>query len=157
MPKIDIAAVPVQQIASYPAKFAAVIAGREKQRLGDAVGLTQFGVNITRIRPGSASALLHWHEQEDEFVYVLEGELVLREDGGECLLRPGDAAGFKAGSGIGHCLVNRGPGDAVYLEIGTRAASERVHYSDVDMIMERDSSGRRYRNRSGTSIEDEQA
>ncbi len=156
MPKIDIAAVPVQQITSYPAKFAAVIAGREKQRLGDAVGLTQFGVNITRIRPGSASALLHWHEQEDEFVYVLEGELVLRENGGECLLRPGDAVGFKAGSGIGHCLVNRGPDDAVYLEIGTRAASERVHYSDVDMIMERDSSGRRYRNRSGTSIEDEQ-
>jgi uncharacterized cupin superfamily protein len=154
MPRIDITAVPAQPITSYPARFAAVIAGREKQRLGDAVGLTQFGVNMTRIKPGSASALRHWHEQEDEFVYVLEGELVLRENGDECLLKAGDAAGFKAGSGIGHCLVNRGARDAVYLEIGTRAVSERVHYSDVDMIMERDSTGRRYRTRSGVPIED---
>jgi uncharacterized cupin superfamily protein len=154
MPKIDIATVLAQQITSYPAKFAAVIAGREKQKLGDAVGLTQFGVNITRIKPGSASALRHWHEQEDEFVYVLEGELVLHENDGERVLRPGDAAGFKAGSGIGHCLHNRGSRDAVYLEIGTRAASERVHYSDVDMIMERDNRGRVYRSRSGAPIED---
>jgi uncharacterized cupin superfamily protein len=156
MPKIDIATVPAQQIAAYPAKFAAVIAGREKQRLGDAAGLTQFGVNITRIKPGSASALRHWHEQEDEFIYMLEGELVLRENDGESMLRPGDAAGFKAGSGIGHCLINRGSRDAVYLEIGTRAASERVHYSDVDMVMERDSGGRRYRSRSGAPIEQEE-
>ncbi len=155
MPKIDIAMVPAQQTTSYPAKFAAVIAGREKQRLGDAVGLTQFGVNITRIKPGSASALRHWHEQEDEFVYMLEGELVLRENDGEWLLKPGDAAGFKAGSGIGHCLVNRGTRDAVYLEIGTCAASERVHYSDEDLIMQRDGGGRRYRTRSGAPIEGE--
>jgi len=73
MPKIDMATVPPQRIAAYPAKFAAVIAGREKQRLGDAVGLTQFGVNITRIKPNSASSLRHWHEQEDEFIYMLEG------------------------------------------------------------------------------------
>jgi uncharacterized cupin superfamily protein len=152
MPKIDIALVPAQQITSYPAKFAAVIAGREKQRLGNAVGLTQFGVNITRIKPGSASALRHWHEQEDEFVYMLEGELVLRENDGEWLLKPGDAAGFKAGSGIGHCLINRGTRDAVYLEIGTRSACERVHYNDEDLIMERDGSGRRYRTRSGVTI-----
>ena len=155
MPKIDMATVPPQRIAAYPAKFAAVIAGREKQRLGDAVGLTQFGVNITRIKPNSASSLRHWHEQEDEFIYMLEGELVLHENDGECLLRPGDAAGFKSGSGIGHCLYNRGNRDAVYLEIGTRAASERVHYSDVDMIMERDGSGRRYRTRSGEELADE--
>jgi uncharacterized cupin superfamily protein len=99
MPKIDISTVPAQQIASYPKKFAAVIAGRDKQRLADAVGLTQFGVNITRVKPGSASSLRHWHEQEDEFIYMLEGELVLAENEGETVLRPGDAAGFKAGSG----------------------------------------------------------
>src|SRR5256885_7965886 len=123
MPKIEIAKIQAQRIASYPKEFAPVISGREKQKIGDAAGLTQFGVNITRIKPGSASALRHWHEQEDEFVYMLEGELVLRENDGEWLLKPGDAAGFKAGSGIGHCLVNRGTRDAVYLEIGTRAAS----------------------------------
>ena len=154
MPKIDIAMIPAQQITSYPKKFAAVIAGREKQRLGDAVGLTQFGVNVTRIKPGSASALRHWHEQEDEFIYMLEGELVLAENDGETVLKPGDAAGFKAGSGSGHCLINRGTGDAIYLEIGTRAASERVHYPDVDLIMERGGSGRRYLSRSGEPIQD---
>ncbi len=131
-----------------------MIAGREKQRLGDAVGLTQFGVNVTRIKPGSASALRHWHEQEDEFIYMLEGELVLAENDGETVLKPGDAAGFKAGSGIGHCLINRGTRDAIYLEIGTRAASERVHYPDVDLIMERGGSGRRYLSRSGEPIQD---
>jgi uncharacterized cupin superfamily protein len=154
MPKIDIEKIAAQQIASYPKEFAPVISGRSKQRIGDAVGLTQFGVNITRIKAGSASALRHWHEQEDEFIYMLEGELVLREDQGETVLKPGDAAGFKAGSGIGHCLINRSTVDAIYLEVGTRAASERVHYSDVDLIMERDRAGRRYLNRSGAPVGD---
>jgi uncharacterized cupin superfamily protein len=152
MPKIDIAKVPAQPIASYPKEFAPVISGREKQRIGDAVGLTQFGVNITRIKAGSASALRHCHEQEDEFIYMLEGELVLRENDGETVLRPGDAAGFKAGSGIAHCLVNRTPRDAVYLEVGTRAKSERVHYPDVDFMMERDATGRRFFRKSGEPI-----
>jgi uncharacterized cupin superfamily protein len=153
MPRIDIGRVPAQQIASYPKEFAQVISGREKQRIGDAVGLTQFGVNITRIKAGSASALRHWHEQEDEFVYMLEGELVLCEDDGETVLKAGDAAGFKAGSGVAHCLVNRTERDAIYLEVGTCAESERVHYPDVDFMMERDASGRRYFRKSGERIE----
>jgi uncharacterized cupin superfamily protein len=152
MPKIEISGVPAQQIASYPKDFAQVIAGREKQRIGDEVELTQFGVNITRIKAGSASALRHWHEQEDEFIYMLDGELILRENDGETVLKPGDAAGFKAGSGIAHCLVNRSARDAVYLEVGTRAKSERVHYPDVDFMMERDESGRRYFRKSGEPI-----
>ncbi|HKN08180.1 MAG TPA: cupin domain-containing protein [Pseudomonadota bacterium] len=152
MPKIDITAVPAERIGSYPKKFATVIAGREKQKLGDAAGLTQFGVNITRIKPGSGSALRHCHEHEDEFIYMIEGELVLQENDGETVLSPGDAAGFKAGSGIGHCLINRGTADAIYLEVGTRAASKREHYSDVDLVMERDGSGRRYLNRSGVIV-----
>ena len=119
----------------------------------DAVGLTQFGVNITRIKAGSASALRHWHEQEDEFVYMLEGELVLCENNGETVLKAGAAAGFKAGSGLAHCLVNRSDRDAIYLEVGTRAESERVHYPDVDFMMERDASGRRYFRKSGQRIE----
>jgi uncharacterized cupin superfamily protein len=154
MPKIEIARIPAQPIASYPKEFAPVISGREKQKIGDAVGLTQFGVNITRIKPGSASALRHWHEQEDEFIYLLEGELVLQEDAGETVLKAGDAAGFRAGSGVGHCLVNRSRHDAVYLEVGTRAESERVHYPDVDFMMERDSVGRRYFRKSGEPIRD---
>jgi uncharacterized cupin superfamily protein len=154
MPKIDMAKVPAEQIASYPKEFASVISGREKQKIGDAVGLTQFGVNITRIKAGSASALRHWHEQEDEFILMLDGELVLRENDGETLLKAGDAAGFKAGSGIAHCLVNRTDRDAVYLEIGTRAKSERVHYPDVDFMMERDETGRRYFRKSGEPIRD---
>ena len=89
MPRIDIAKIAAQQIASYPKEFAAVISGREKQKLGDVAGLTQFGVNVTRIKAGSASALRHSHEQEDEFIYVLEGELVLAENDGETVLRPG--------------------------------------------------------------------
>jgi uncharacterized cupin superfamily protein len=154
MPKIDIAAIPAQQIASYPREFAPVISGREKQRLGDAAGLTQFGVNITRIRAGSASALRHTHEAEDEFIYMLAGELVLAENGGETVLRAGDAAGFKAGSGIAHCLINRSDRDALYLEVGTRAKSERVHYPDVDFFMERDERGRRWYRKSGEPIKE---
>ena len=154
MPKIDIAKVPAQPIASYPKEFAAVISGREKQRIGDAVGLTQFDVNITRIRPQSASALLHAHANEDEFIFMLEGELVLHENDGEVVLKPVDAAGFKAGSGIAHCLINRGDRDAVYFEVGTRAKSERVHYPDVDFVMERDEDGRRFFRKSGELIRD---
>jgi len=154
MPKIDIAKIPAQQIASYPKEFAAVIAGREKQKIGDAVGLTQFGVNITRIKAGAASALRHWHEQEDELIYMLEGELVLKENDGETVLKPGDAAGFKSGSGIAHCLINRSTRDAVYLEVGTRAKNERVHYPDVDFMMERYETSRRYFRKSDEPIRD---
>ena len=149
MPKIEIEKIPAQQISSYPKEFASVISGREKQRIGDAVGLTQFGVNITRIKAGSASALRHWHEQEDEFIYMLEGELILRENEGETVLRPGDAAGFKAGVANGHHLVNRSQRDAVYLEVGTRAKRERAHYSDVDLVYDRDENGFGFSRKSG--------
>ena len=149
MPKVDIAKVPVRSGSFYPAEFQAGCRGRHKQAIGDAVGLTQFGVNISRIEPGQASALRHWHEQEDEFIYMLEGELVLVEDGGETVLKPGDAAGFKAGSGNGHRLVNRSKRDAIYFEVGSRAKSERVHYPDDDLEMARDEHGRRCLHKNG--------
>jgi len=149
MPKIDIANVPVDTRSGYPAPFDRVVQGRERKRLGNAVGLDQFGVNLTTLKPGAASALRHWHEREDELVYVLQGEVALIEDGGEQLLRPGDAAGFKANSGNGHHLVNRSSRDAVHLEIGTRAKHERGHYPDVDLEVVRDDNGFRYTHKNG--------
>src|SRR5499425_3664649 len=128
VPKIDIAKAMVRTKGVYPEPWRAVCHGREKRALGDAVGLTQFGVNLTRLKPGAASALRHWHEAEDELIYVTEGELVLVENEGETALRPGDAAGFKAGVPNGHHLINRSQRDAVYLEIGTRAPDDRGHY-----------------------------
>ena len=125
------------------------MAGRSRKRLGNAAGLDQFGVNLTTLKPGAASAQRHWHAAEDELVYVLSGEVVLCEDGGETLLRAGEAAGFKAGVADGHCLINRGTVDAVYLEIGTRAARESVDYPDIDMRAERDDKGMRYLHKSG--------
>jgi uncharacterized cupin superfamily protein len=141
MPKIDVAKAPLRTTTIYPEEFKHVCHGREKAALGNVAGLTQFGVNLTRLKPGTASALRHWHENEDEFVYVLEGELVLIEDGGEVVLKSGDAAGFKAGVPNGHHLINKTNRDAVYLEVGTRAASERAHYPDVDLDLVREKDG----------------
>jgi uncharacterized cupin superfamily protein len=149
MPKIDVAKAAVRTKGVYPDPWSAITEGREKTAIGDVTGLTQFGVNLTRLKPGAASALRHWHEAEDEFVYVLEGEITLIEEGGTTVLQPGDAAGFKAGVANGHHLVNRSRRDAIYLEVGTRANRERAHYSDVDLIYERDESGLRFSHRSG--------
>ena len=107
MPKIDIDRVPVKTGSIYPAPFKAMADARARQALGDAAGLTQFGVNLTRLPPGAATAQRHWHEAEDELVFVVSGELVLIEDAGETLLRAGEAAAFKAGHADGHHLVNR--------------------------------------------------
>jgi uncharacterized cupin superfamily protein len=149
MPKIDISKAVVRTKGAYPQPYNSITDGREKAALGNVAGLTQFGVNLTRLKPSAASALRHWHEQEDEFVYVLEGELVLIEDGGETVLKPGDCAGFKAGMPNGHQLVNKSQRDALYLEIGTRAAAERGHYPDVDLVFERDQNGMRFLHKSG--------
>jgi uncharacterized cupin superfamily protein len=149
MPRIDINSVPERKGSGYPDPFRAAYGNRIKQRLGDAAGLTQFGVNLTRIAPGTGTALRHWHENEDEFVYVVEGELVLIEDEGETVLRAGDAAGFKAGVANGHCFVNRSDTDAVVLEVGTRAPTERAHYPDVDLAVVKDDTGFHWLHKSG--------
>jgi uncharacterized cupin superfamily protein len=149
MPKIDIASLPVDNVTNYPDPFWKPLAGRERKRLGNAVGLSQFGVNLTTLKPGAWSSQRHWHRNEDEFVYVISGELVLCEDHGETVLKAGDAAGWKADAGNGHCLVNRGGREAVYLEIGTRVVNETVVYSDIDMRLERDKSGLRYLHKNG--------
>jgi uncharacterized cupin superfamily protein len=149
VPKIDISNLKVDTSTGYPEPFRQAVAGRERKRLGNAVGLDQFGVNLTRLKPGAQSAQRHWHETEDEFVYLVEGELVLSEDGGETILRPGDAAGFKAGVANGHCLINRSAHDAVYLEVGTRAVRDRAQYPDIDLLVRKDENGVRYTHKSG--------
>jgi len=134
MPKIDIAAVPERRGVGYPAPFDAPCADRIRQRLGAAGGLTDFGVNLMHLPPGNWSSQRHWHSHEDEFVYVLEGELVLIEDGGETLLRAGDCAAFAKGTGDGHHMINRSGAVAVYLEVGSRWPEDLTTCSDIDLM-----------------------
>jgi uncharacterized cupin superfamily protein len=149
MPKIDIANLKIEATTGYPEPFRQAVAGRSRKRLGNAVGLDQFGVNLTTLKPGAWSSQRHWHMAEDELIYMLEGEVVLCEDSGETVLKPGDAAGWKANTPNGHCLINRGARDAVYLEIGTRAKRDRASYPDIDMVNEKDETGVRYLHKSG--------
>jgi len=149
LPKIDVNKVPLDTASGYPPPFNKAVQGRGRKRLGRAAGLTQFGVNLCTLKPGAASTHRHWHENEDEFVYVLSGEVVLREDDGETVLKPGDAAAWKAGVANGHCLINRSDRDAVFIEVGTRAPNERAYYSDIDMKVERDDKGIRYTKKNG--------
>jgi len=134
MPKIDIADVPIRLGAGYPEPYARPCSGRTRQRLGAAAGLTDFGVNLMQLPPGGWSSQRHWHSHEDEFVWVLSGELVLIEDDGETLLRAGDAAGFAKGSGNGHHLVNRSSAPASWLEIGSRHPDDLTTCSDIDLM-----------------------
>ncbi|MGH6902364.1 MAG: cupin domain-containing protein [Geminicoccaceae bacterium] len=135
-PALDPQTVPARVGSSYPAPFRAVVEAREKRPLGDALGLSQFGVNLVQLPPGCWSSQRHWHTHEDEFVYVLEGELTLVTDAGEQLLRPGTAAGFPAGRADGHHLINRTDRPATYLEVGTRRDDvDEVDYSDIDMAV----------------------
>ena len=134
MPKIDIDAVPKQLGSGYPAPFDRPCADRIRQRLGNAAGLTAFGVNLTRLPPGGWSSQRHWHSHEDEFVVVLEGELTLVEDGGETLLRAGECAAFPGKSGNGHHLINKSGETAVYLEVGSRDPADVTTCSDIDMM-----------------------
>jgi uncharacterized cupin superfamily protein len=134
MPKLDLSAIPRRQGVGYPAPFAAASAGRIRQRLGDAGGLKDFGVNLMHLPPGNWSSQRHWHSHEDELVYILDGELVLIEDGGETLLRAGDCATFPKNSGNGHHMINRSDRTAVYLEVGARSPGDLTTCSDIDMM-----------------------
>jgi len=136
LPAIDIAAAPVVRGSDYPPPFAERVGARLRRKLGDAAGLTQFGVNLTALPPGCASSMRHWHVHEDEFVYVVEGELTLVTDAGEQLLRAGMCAGFPAGKRDGHHLINRTQRDATFIEIGTRRpGGDEGEYSDIDMAV----------------------
>lgn len=134
-PPLHAAAVPIRTKRSvYPEPFASRMALRDKRVLGDLFGLTNFGVNLTTIRPGGVSALRHAHARQEEFIYVVSGRPTLVTDAGETQLEPGMCAGFKAGSGDAHQLANRTVEDAVYLEIGDRTAGDTVSYPDDDIV-----------------------
>jgi uncharacterized cupin superfamily protein len=133
MPKIKIADAPRQAGTRYPPPFDKPCRDRSWLRLGDAAALTQFGVNLVRLPPGTWSSQRHWHSHEDEFVYILEGELVLVTDEGEEILGAGDCAGFKAGDRNGHCLQNRSSREARFLAVGSRHEDDFGEYPDIDL------------------------
>jgi uncharacterized cupin superfamily protein len=154
MPKIDIATASTRIGSAYPPPFDAPCRDRHRTKLGDAAGLDQFGVNLLRLPPGVWSSQRHWHTAEDEFVWVLEGEVVLIEDEGETILRAGDCAGFKAGVPNGHQIVNRSEREAVLLEVGSRRENEdSCDYPDLDMTVDPEGV---YRHRDGTPYEEAQ-
>jgi uncharacterized cupin superfamily protein len=134
-PALDPRSLPAFTGSGYPEPYRSRVLPREKRKLGDALGLTRIGINLTTLPPGKESAMRHWHTREDEFIYVLSGEVVLRTDAGEQLLAPGMCAGFPAAadSGDGHQLINRGAEPAVYLEVSNRDPADTAHYPDEEL------------------------
>lgn len=131
---IDADTIPSVSGTGYPEPFRQFVAGRSRRRLGDAFGLKNFGVNLTRLSPGAMSSMRHWHVKQDELVYMLEGEVVLVTDTGEQVIRAGMVVGFPAGRQDGHHLINRSTRDAVYLEIGDRLPGDSGTFTDIDML-----------------------
>jgi uncharacterized cupin superfamily protein len=152
--RIDATALTPVVGTTYPPPFDAPCRTRTRTRLGNAAGLMQFGVNLLNLPPGAWSSQRHWHTGGDEFVYVLSGEVVLVTDGGEEILRPGDAAGFLAGDRNGHCLQNRSADDAEVLEIGTRVPGDMAYYNDIDMVAPAGGKPVAYAHRDGTPYPD---
>jgi uncharacterized cupin superfamily protein len=148
--RIDVAAIAPIAGTLYPPPFDEPCRSRARRKLGDAAGLTQFGVNLLHLPPGAWSSQRHWHTASDEFVYVVSGEVTLVSDAGDEVLRAGDAAGFKAGDTEGHCLQNRSASDVYLLEIGTRVAEDAGHYADIDMMAPAGGEPAMYTHRDGT-------
>jgi uncharacterized cupin superfamily protein len=148
------AAVPPRAVQSgYPPDLAAKLGGRVKRVLGDRFGIRSFGVNLTRLPPGAASALRHAHTVQDEFIYILEGTPLLLTDAGETPLAPGMCAGFRGGSGDAHCLVNRSAADVVYLEVGDRLPGDGATYPEDDLAVTVGADGKyRYTRKDGTPV-----
>lgn len=136
-PALDPTTLTPRTGSGYPEPYRSRVLPREKRALGDPLGLTKIGINLTTLPPGKESSMRHWHTLEDEFVYVLSGEVIVKSDGGEQVLTAGMCAGFPAStdgkSGDGHQLINRGSEPAVYLEISNRAKGDEAHYPDVDL------------------------
>lgn len=150
MPKLDLAQVQQKTGSIYPEPYASMMKGRSSLRLGQAGGLTQFGVNLVTLEPGALSSLRHWHLNEDEFVMVLTGECVLVEDEGETVMRAGDCAAFPANTPNGHHFINRSGSVAQFLVVGTKAPREVATYSDVDLKVEIDGTTARFTYKDGT-------
>lgn len=151
--RIDVSALEPIVGTLYPPPFDEPCRARERTKLGDGAGLTQFGVNLLRLPPGASSSQRHWHTGEDEFVYVVSGEVVLVTDAGEEVLNSGSGAGFAANDPNGHCLQNHSAHDAIVLEIGSRVAGSVGHYSDIDMVAPAGGKPAIYTRRDGTPYE----
>jgi len=149
-PALDPQSVTSRQGSSYPEPFKRPVEGRVKRALGEALGLTNYGVNHVRLEPGAWSAQRHWHSHEDEFVYILEGEITLVTEQGDQVLGPGMVAGFPAGVADGHHLVNKSDRPAVYLEIGDRSPNDEVHYPDIDLFLPSRRNGQVFTDKKGT-------
>jgi len=149
-PALDPMTVAPSGPTTYPEPFRALVAARERRRLGDALGLKNFGVNLLRLPPGCASSQRHWHSRQDEFVYVVAGEVVLVTDSGDQVLTVGMAAGFPAGKPDGHHLINRSAADALVLEVGDRTPGDEADYSDIDMLVRLIGGKARYVRKDGT-------
>ncbi|RAP57808.1 cupin domain-containing protein [Oleiagrimonas sp. MCCC 1A03011] len=148
MPKLDLDRIPAHTGSSYPPPHDAACADRVRQRLGEAGGLTDFGVNLLELPPGVHSSQRHWHSDEDEFAWIVRGEVVLVTDEGETVLHAGDCAAFPKGERDGHQLINRSQATAICLEVGSRSAQDICRYPDIDMII--DATDDVYRHRDGT-------
>ena len=149
--RIDVASVPMVSGTLYPPPFDEPCRARHRQRLADAAGLTQYGVNLVRLEPGAWSSQRHWHVAQDEFIYVISGELTLVTNAGAEILHAGDCAGFKAGDEDGHHLQNRSNAGATFIEMGTRLPDDAAFYSDIDMKVSADEPPGTYRHRDGTA------
>ena len=149
--RIDVTAVPVISGTLYPTPYDEPCRARHRQRLADAAGLTQYGVNLVRLEPGAWSSQRHWHTAQDEFIYVVSGELTLVTNTGAETLHAGDCAGFKAGDEDGHHLQNRSDADATFIEMGTRPPGDGAFYSDIDMKVSAEEPPGTYRHRDGTA------
>lgn len=153
MPKIDLDALEWKHGSSYLGGHAEKIGDRSQKRLGDPAGLTQFGVNLVRLGPGALSSLRHWHEEQDEFLVVTQGALVLVDDHGETPLAPGDCCAFPAGEANGHHILNHSDSDGAFVVVGTRTAAETGWYSDVDMKVTVENGQMRFARRDGSPLE----
>ena len=153
MPVLDLSKVPVKTSSIYPAPYGQMMAGRSSLRLGDAGGLTQFGVNLVTLEPGALSSLRHWHLVEDEFVMITQGECVLVQDAGETLMRAGDCAAFAANTPDGHHFINRSDAPARFLVIGSKAKREVATYSDVDLVVTMEAGRAHFTHKDGRDYE----
>lgn len=152
MGKLDLTRIDVRRGSGYPRRYAARLGDRRSLSLGDAAGLTQFGAKLTILGPGAMSSMRHWHEEQDELVWMVSGELVLVDEDGETPMRPGDCACFPAGEANGHHLVNRGDREARFLVVGTRTPREVAHYPDIDLRYELDEAGPRFTRADGSPL-----
>ncbi len=152
MPKLDLTKIPFKGGSSYPGKLAQLMDGRSNQQLGDAGGLTQYGVNLVRLEPGAMSSLRHYHMNQDEFVMITQGTCTLIEDTGAYEMAPGDCATFPAGDANGHHLVNRTETPAIFLVVGMRTETEIGYYSDINMMVTMDANGNSFTRKDGSPL-----